>query len=345
MDAFLLRALARIFSLSGVLLIFAASQIFWFRRMGELFERWIPRRSHRWWLGGGLFAGYATLFVTNIYFRRTFGETPYLSLRHIFITASFTVWAIGSGLGFLLVVALKVPIFLAEVFRRIAARLGSRSAADWVSPQGVLSPDRRAFLHRSVYAAGTLPFFGVLYGFLYERLHFETTGVKIPLSSLPGEFHGFRIAQLSDIHIGGFMTERQICQVVEQVNALKPDLVALTGDYVTWDASTQKEVVAALSGLQAPYGVVGCLGNHETWSGVEDSITKLFADDGVRILRKQNRLLQVGGERLNVIGVDYQRERSGHLKGVEKLIASDTTNILLSHNPNSFRRAAELGIA
>ena len=129
------------------------------------------------------------------------------------------------------------------------------------------------------------------------------------------------------------------------MNALKPDLVALTGDYGTWDASTQKEVVAALSGLQAPYGVVGCLGNHETWSGVEDSITKLFADDGVRILRKQNRLLQVGGERLNVIGVDYQGERSGYLKGVEKLIASDTTNILLSHNPNSFRRAAELGIA
>ncbi len=121
--------------------------------------------------------------------------------------------------------------------------------------------------------------------------------------------------------------------------------MSLTGDYGTWDASTQKEVVAALSGLQAPYGVVGCLGNHETWSGVEDSITKLFADDGVRILRKQNRLLQVGGERLNVIGVDYQGERSGYLKGVEKLIASDTTNILLSHNPNSFRRAAELGIA
>ena len=63
------------------------------------------------------------------------------------------------------------------------------------------------------------------------------------------------------------MTEEQIRNVVTIVNGLKVDLVALTGDYVTWDAGTEGPVVEALSGFQAPYGVVGCLGNHEIYAG------------------------------------------------------------------------------
>ena len=174
------------------------------------------------------------------------------------------------------------------------------------------------------------------------------------LPRLPKAFDGFRIAQLSDIHIGPFMPVEDIRKYVAMVNPLKPDLVALTGDFVTWEASPQGAVVDALSGLKAPFGVFGCLGNHERWAGAEDSITRLFAARGIRILRQENAAIESGGERLNLIGVDYQtRARFGpprdgivneYLDGVESLMLPDTINILLSHNPNTFDRAAELGI-
>jgi hypothetical protein len=138
------------------------------------------------------------------------------------------------------------------------------------------------------------------------------------------------------------------------VNQLKPDLVALTGDFITWDASTEGAVVEALSALQAPFGIFGCLGNHERWADAEDSLTRLFAAQGVKILRHAQARLESGGEQLNLIGVDYQtRRRFGppgdgivgqYLEGVAALMLPDTANILLSHNPNSFDRAAELGI-
>jgi predicted MPP superfamily phosphohydrolase len=111
-------------------------------------------------------------------------------------------------------------------------------------------------------------------------------------------------------------------------------------------------VVEALSGLRAPFGVFGCMGNHEAWAGVEDSITALFRLTGVRILRAKAVPIAIGGEWFQLIGVDFQsRNRFGPsapvariLGDIEGLIAPDRVNILLSHNPDTFDRAAQLGI-
>ena len=150
------------------------------------------------------------------------------------------------------------------------------------------------------------------------------------------------------------MTRQEVNRYVEIANGLKADLAVLTGDFVTWDPATQESVVEALAGLRAPYGVFGCLGNHEMWTETQDSITQLFAACEIRILRQQRAAIAIRNEALNLIGVDYQtrpgpRSRSkviarSYLHGVEPLVQPDTANILLSHNPNSFDRAAELGI-
>src|SRR5262249_34872792 len=93
--------------------------------------------------------------------------------------------------------------------------------------------------------------------------------------------------------------------------------VVLTGDYLADDRQAQGEVVQALAGLRAPYGVFGCLGNHEIYTETEDSITRLFAAEGIRILRQERESIQSRGEMLNLIGIDYQSLRfstdhSGH---------------------------------
>jgi hypothetical protein len=110
--------------------------------------------------------------------------------------------------------------------------------------------------------------------------------------------------------------------------------------------------VDALSGLRAPFGVYGSLGNHDAWAGVEDSITELFRRTGVRILRGANVPIADHGETFNLMGVDFQSSRrfgpsppvKHLLKDIERMVDRNRVNILLSHNPDTFDRAAELGI-
>jgi hypothetical protein len=216
------------------------------------------------------------------------------------------------------------------------------------------SPARRQFLEQAALAVSAVPFLAAAYGLLYERLDVEVTRQRVALARLPKAFEGFRIVQLSDFHISPFMTAEEIRRCVTIANGLKADLVALTGDYVADDPEAQAEVVQALAGLHAPFGVFGCLGNHEFFTETEDSITRLFAAEGIRILRQERVPIQSHGEVLNLIGIDYQQARfsndhEGHLvdrylEGSEKLVMPDMVNILLSHNPNSFDRAAALGI-
>ena len=279
-------------------------------------------------------------------------EPTHLTLRAALLQAPFQWWVFCSLTGFLIAVLLGLGDRIAQgarwLYRRVA-RAGR--AVPLASP---VSLARRRFLERTALAVSTAPFVAGAYGMFYERLNLEISHRRIKIARLPRAFEGFRIAQLSDIHIGAFMPADEIRRYVEIANGLKPDLVALTGDFVTWDPSTQAAVVDVLAGIKAPFGVYGCLGNHEMWAKVEDSITRLFASRGIRVLRHEHALITSGKEFINLLGVDYesntrmgpsnQRPVHQYLLGVGRLMAPDTANILLSHNPNTFDRAAECGI-
>jgi hypothetical protein len=341
----------RLLFASGVFLTFVASQLFWFRQIGAATARLIPHSSGRRWLAALGLLVYLLLFAYNFgWFART-PEPTHLTLGAALLRAPFLWWLLSSLSGFLAIAALYLLDRLGHAAYAAYANLFLPSNP---GHHPLVSPARRRFLKRLAVAAGATPFAASAYGFLYERLDVETTHQRIDLRRLPKAFDGFRLAQLSDIHIGPFMSSADIRQYVAMVNQLKPDLVALTGDFLTWDRSTEGAAVEALRGLKAPYGIFGCLGNHERWSHAEDSITKLFAAQGVKILRLERATLESGGERLNLIGVDFET-RTGfgppgdgivlrYLEGVEPLVLPDTVNILLSHNPNTFDRAAELGI-
>ena len=79
-------------------------------------------------------------------------------------------------------------------------------------------------------------------------------------------------------------------------NALNPDIIALTGDYVATKASEVSKLINGISGLKAKYGVFGCLGNHDVWAGAADSITALFRRAGIRILRQERTDIRAGAE-------------------------------------------------
>jgi predicted MPP superfamily phosphohydrolase len=338
--------------LISVLLVFIASQLFWILAVRRWGKKVIANRKLRLALGGFLLVIYALLFFFNFVGLRHQPSPTHLTLSAALLQAPFAWWVMSSVAGFGMVAFFWL---IGLVLRLIRAGYSKAAASLGNTHLPVLSsPARRRFLERTAFAASSLPFAACAYGLTIGRTDIETTHKRIRLARLPRAFDGFRVAQLSDLHIGPFMTASQIRQVVQMTNDYKADLVLLTGDYIIWDPSTQGAVVDALSGLRAPFGVVGCLGNHELWAGCEAIITRMFAERSIRILRHERWPIQAGGEVLNLIGVDYESVRhfgphpegvvNQYLKGLEPLILPDMANILLSHNPNTFDRAAALGI-
>ena len=333
------------FFFPSILIWFIVSQVYWIVRGFAFASRRIRSRRRRLAVEVAVLAYYLTAlaFTFGIFGRWT---PTRITPAEALLAGPFEWWVASSMVAFLVM----IPILLARaavwIVRKAAAAVRRRR-----TEEPLASPSRRRFLERTATVVTAAPFVAGAYGVLYGRLNLETSTPRIRLARLPRAFHGFRIAQISDVHVGPFMTEAQIRKYVEITNALKPDLIALTGDFVTWDPSTQKSVVTALSGLKAPFGIFGCLGNHEAWSGTEDSITQLFRHAGVRILRQERTPLTAGADQLNLIGIDYPSRRSAfhhesnfRLEAVERLADPSRVNILLSHTPATFDRAAELGI-
>jgi uncharacterized protein len=333
------------------LLIFIASQLFWLRWAWRLLGRWTTPRTGQRLLQFGLVTAYILLFVYNWSLGRHRPTPTHLTLQAVLLDGTFLWWIVASLLAFLILVVFSVVERLKEGVVGAYRKLTALPAPNFSS---LPSPSRRTFLQQTATAACAAPFVAGAYGVFYGRLNLETTQRRIRLARCPKAFEGFRIAQLSDIHIGPFMTSREVGRYVEIANGLKADLVMLTGDFVTWDPATQESAVESLAGLRAPFGVFGCLGNHEMWTRTQDSITRLFGGRGIRILRQQRAAIAIHGDALNLIGVDFQARPGSrlrgkfiarpYLQGIEPLVLPDTVNILLSHNPNTFDRAAELGV-
>ncbi len=358
--------LARFLVTVATFLIFLASQLFWFRRLAGLGEKLIPNKAWRKNLGGVAAIAYIILFAYNLAWVRDKGTPTGLTLEAALVEAPFLWWVVSSLLGFAVIMVFWVADRLARTllwcYRQVAAtvRAHRRPALQAAVPaDAAAAPDppsrsRRRFLEQTAFAVSAAPFVAGAYGLLYGRLNVEITRHRVKLSRLPKAFEGLRIAQLSDIHIGPFMTAEEVRKCVALTNELRPDLVALTGDFINWDPATQEPVVLALAGLKAPLGVFGCLGNHELWTDTEDSIARLFAAQHIRILRRESAPIGSQGATLNLLGVNFEsRTRLGppggpvvrqYLAGAEQLVMPDTVNILLTHNPNAFDRAAELGI-
>ena len=219
------------------------------------------------------------------------------------------------------------------------------AAADLVS-----NPSRRYFFKTATALAGAGPFLTAVYGFAAERLDYKVREVEMPLPNLPDGLVGMKMVQISDIHLSDYMPRAQVRRAVDMANELGADIAMVTGDFITGLGDPIADCIDEVSRLRAPLGVWGCNGNHEIYARAEDAAQYLFAQHGMKLLRHEGAQIRFNRASFNLIGVDYQRERTPGgrriqlLQGVEHLVRRDMPNILLSHNPNSFNRAAELGI-
>lgn len=165
----------------------------------------------------------------------------------------------------------------------------------------------------------------------------------IYLSKLPKAFDGFRVVHLSDFHHSSFTSSEQIKRAVETANRLKPDIIALTGDYISHDRQYAAPCAELLGRLRARYGVYAVLGNHDHWTDAA-LITDLFRAEGITVLVNQGMRFELGGEAFWLAGVDDT------MVGLEDLSlalagARETEmKLLLAHNPIILRRAARASV-
>ncbi len=173
--------------------------------------------------------------------------------------------------------------------------------------------------------------------------------IEVALPGWPEEADGFRIVQVCDIHLGPILGREFAEWLVERVNRLEPDLIAITGDLVDGSASRMVSEVAPLAGLRARHGVYFVTGNHDHYSGARgwaERIAKL----GIRTLRNERVSLELPGGTVELAGVDDHH--AGLLPGEHgedldlALAGVDATRplLLLAHDPSIFRRAPEVGV-
>jgi uncharacterized protein len=205
------------------------------------------------------------------------------------------------------------------------------------------SPARRRLLNATGGALVAAPFALVGYGAFIERLDFRVREVDIPIANLPADLDGLRLAHLSDIHLSAFLSEKDLARVIDSTNELRAHLALVTGDLITTAGDPLDACLRQVARLRADAGILGCMGNHESYADVESYTEAQGARLGIRFLRSRVQQLRFGDTVLSVAGVDYQRSEKRYLNGAETMVAPGAFNVLLSHNPDVFPVAARKG--
>jgi predicted MPP superfamily phosphohydrolase len=250
------------------------------------------------------------------------------------------------GVAFLLFSALVA----ADVVRLVAS--GAALARAWLThPEaGPPDPSRRLFLARAT-AETTLAVVATATGIGVRTAAGPADIAEVPvrLPRLPPALDGLTIVQISDLHVGPTIRQREVDRVVEQANALRPDVVAITGDLVDGTVRELGAIVEGLGRLRSRYGVHFVTGNHEYYSGVDEWMAFL-PRLGIRVLRNERVTVGDAGASLELAGVDdwhAGRYNRGHGYDLGKALAGrdpECALVLLAHQPLGVEPGVRAGV-
>lgn len=167
------------------------------------------------------------------------------------------------------------------------------------------------------------------------RDHFSLTENVLHIPGLHPAHEGLRVAQLSDVHVGMATSSVRIRRAVESVNAAAPDLVFLTGDYVTHSPKPLPRVLELLEGLQGPVFVV--LGNHDHWVDAP-YLRNGFERLGYTVLQNEHRVVNVRGAPACVLGIDDGLTRQDDVEATFRGAPTSGTRLVLAHTPPTIEK-------
>lgn len=292
--------------------------------------RQLLRRSAARWTGGRLKLARAAIFTGDLLLLIGYLFSFSWLFAWVRIPRRTDAYLEGAALTYLLWVT------GASALRAVVRWAGRR----W---KGEADPGRRRVLRLAGQAAIAAPAAVLGYGTFIQRVDFRVREVEAPIDGLPQDLDGLRILQLSDIHRGPFLSDRELGRAIDASRELRPNLAVVTGDLITANGDPLDSCLAQLARLKTDAGVFGCMGNHERFAAAEEHTESAAARLGIPFLRGRAQALRFGEATLNLAGVDYQAKKFPYLRGAEGLMAPGAVNVLLSHNPDVFPVAARQG--
>ncbi|MFN0158208.1 MAG: metallophosphoesterase [Bacteroidota bacterium] len=206
---------------------------------------------------------------------------------------------------------------------------------------------RRTFIRTGAYGLTGVSFGASAYGVLFGRSECNVTEAEFVIPSLPRGLDGFTIGLMSDIHSSVYMTKQDMAGFVQKMNALKTDMILVTGDFVNSMVEEVYPFAEAFSQLSAAHGVYGVLGNHDFFTRNVDLIAREIDDCGLKLLRNDKVMIEKNGEQFYLLGVDDIGRPERATEAIEAALAhtkDGISTILMCHRPYFLRQASEKNI-
>jgi predicted MPP superfamily phosphohydrolase len=314
------------------LAVFAQIYLFWRIRRAIRSTRASGRLA--FWAVALAGAAIGLLFIANwhiMYRPIPWPNPPTLAQTVLFYAPA--LWSFGSIFSALLLLLTQLIGGLGRMAFRILRRIAGPT------PLRPESPGRRRFLKAGVGGLAAAPFLLSGYGAAYGGRNHVLTELCLPFGC------PLRVAQLTDIHAGIFMTRDMMRRYVEQVIALKPDLFVLTGDYISNSTVFFPGFVEEMARVRTPHGTFATMGNHEHWYGAIDYYRKLFEQYGIDLLQNEHRVIETKEGTFVVAGIDDLRSGQPDLNAALQGVSPSLPTLLLSHRPEIFPEAARRAVA
>ena len=176
---------------------------------------------------------------------------------------------------------------------------------------------------------------GLIYAREVETRWLEVRPVTLTLPRLMREFDGYRVVQIGDIHLEDWTKPRRLNRIVDLVNDQRADLIAITGDFLSYstDPGVPRRLAEALGKLQARDGVLTVTGNHDYLTDI-DTVRRCIQESGITELRNDVRTVRRGDATLHFAGVDDVMEGRSRLDLVLEKLPEDGAAVLLAHEPD-----------
>ena len=170
---------------------------------------------------------------------------------------------------------------------------------------------------------------------------FDLVDVDVTIKDLPFEFHNYKIVNLTDIHLGQWISPEYLSGVVDYVNSINPDMITLTGDYVSYILEGYEDALLdSFKRLKAKDGKFAVLGNHDHWADAE-KIREILKESDIVDLSNDVYTLEKNGETLNISGVDSCTVGADNIDEVLEKLPDDGASILLAHEPDFAKISSE----
>ncbi|PTM11403.1 MAG: phosphoesterase [Bacteroidetes bacterium] len=209
-------------------------------------------------------------------------------------------------------------------------------------------PSRRVFVSKLALGIAAIPFVSFLYGMYHGRYNFKVLKYTLHFEDLPEAFDGYKITQISDLHIGSFDNKEKVEYAIDLINEQASDALLFTGDMVNNRADEMLSWKDSFAKLNAKDGMYSILGNHDygdyvNWDSEElktqnlKNLEQVQKEIGFDLLRNESRFIEKNGQRIAIVGVENWGKgfkQKGDLKKASEAIEANDFKILMSHDPS-----------